>query len=193
MPPHGNQVLKSIHSYDNSTFQFDENIKKPQYRRAISCQAYQTLYEEPLQDVPTSAPPTSAYVSIVIPEILPATVHRPMKTGRQRVRWNLIFNILVWIICPLPIWLPFLSNTVAIYLLPSIQGIFAFIWFIISLLAARNAFILYRLVIKHLRLLYSIFFFLGNEIEIILIHFRVKKTLEFVISSPLVVIKNHWN
>ena len=143
MPPHDNQVLKTVLSYDNAAFRSDESIKKPQYRRAISCQTYQTLYDEPLYDVPTSAPPTSAHISVAIPEILPATVHRPMKTGRQRIRWNLVFNILVWLICPLPIWLPFVSNTVAINLLPAIQGIFALIWLIISLLAARNACILY--------------------------------------------------
>lgn len=146
MSPHEHQVLKAIRSYDNSGFQIDETFVKPNYRRAISCQPYQTLAEESLDDVPTSAPPTSAHVSIAIPEVLPVVTHREMKSGRQRLRWNLVFNILVWIICPLPLWLPFVSNQVSIYALSSIQGLFTFIWLIISLLAAKNAYILYRFV-----------------------------------------------
>lgn len=56
------------------------------------------------------------------------TSHRNTKTGYQRWRWNLLFNVLVWLIVPLPIWMPFVSNMVACYLLISIQGIFVFIW-----------------------------------------------------------------
>jgi hypothetical protein len=144
MPPHKDQILKSTRSYDNQIFQFDENTEQPQYRRTVSCQPYQTLYEEPLTEEPKPAPFITDHVSIVIPEILPDIIHREVKTGRQRFRWNLVFNILVWIICPLPLWLPFVSNQIAIYLLLSLQGIFVLIWFIISLLAARNAFILFR-------------------------------------------------
>lgn len=54
--------------------------------------------------------------------------HRDIKPGSQRFRWNLVFNLLLWIIVPLPFWLPFASNKVAIYMIPTIQGIFASIW-----------------------------------------------------------------
>ena len=56
------------------------------------------------------------------------TTHRQMKTGKQRFRWNLLFNLLLLLIVPLPFWIPFVSNRVAIYLLPSIQAIFVFMW-----------------------------------------------------------------
>jgi hypothetical protein len=140
-------TLKTVHSYQNSGFQSDKNEKKTQYRRAISYNDYYTFQEEGLPEQKlTSFSPSIIHVSIPIPEPTPPIIHHEKKNGRQRFRWNLIFNVLVWIICPLPLWLPFLSNKLAIYLLPSIQFIFVFIWFIISLLAARNAFILFRLV-----------------------------------------------
>jgi hypothetical protein len=54
--------------------------------------------------------------------------HRPMKEGSQRFRWNLLFNVLIWLIVPLPFWFPFISNRITYYLLPSIQGVFVFMW-----------------------------------------------------------------
>lgn len=54
--------------------------------------------------------------------------HREMKEGSQRFRWNLLFNLLVWLIVPLPFWIPFISNRLAYYLLPSIQGVFVLMW-----------------------------------------------------------------
>ena len=56
------------------------------------------------------------------------TTHRQMKKGKQRFRWNLLFNLLLFIVVPLPFWIPFVSNSLAIYLLPSIQTLFVFIW-----------------------------------------------------------------
>ena len=50
------------------------------------------------------------------------------KQSSQRLRWNLVFNLLVWIIVPLPIWIPYVSNKLAYFLLPSIQGVFVFMW-----------------------------------------------------------------
>jgi len=99
--------------------------------------------EELLEQKLTSFSSASIHASIPISEPTPPIIHHEKKNRRQRFCWNLIFNVLVWIICPLPLSLPFLSNKLAIYLLPSIQFIFVFIWFIISLLAARNAFILF--------------------------------------------------
>jgi hypothetical protein len=139
------KTLKATNSYQNSGFQSDTCDKKPQYRRAVSYNDYYTLPEEKIQEQKPTVPSSSIpHVLIPIPESTIPVIHREIKSGRQRFRSNLIFNVLVWIICPLPIWLPFVSNEIAIYLLPSIQSIFVFIWFIISLLAARNAFILFR-------------------------------------------------
>ncbi|CAF1663763.1 unnamed protein product, partial [Didymodactylos carnosus] len=56
------------------------------------------------------------------------TSHRGMKSGSQRFRWNLLFNLLLWLIVPLPFWIPFVSNRLAYYLLPSIQGVFVLMW-----------------------------------------------------------------
>ncbi|CAF1157110.1 unnamed protein product [Rotaria sp. Silwood1] len=66
-----------------------------------------------------------------------------MKSGSQRLRWNLVFNLLLWLVIPLPLWVPFVSNQVALYLLPSIQGVFVFMWLIIAVLAMKNVLILY--------------------------------------------------
>ena len=54
--------------------------------------------------------------------------HRDIKGGSLRFRWNLLFNLLLWLIVPLPFWIPFVSNTVAYYLIPSIQGLFVAMW-----------------------------------------------------------------
>ncbi|CAF1176713.1 unnamed protein product [Rotaria sp. Silwood1] len=61
--------------------------------------------------------------------------HRNMKTGSQRFRWNLLFNFLVWLIVPLPFWIPFVFNNLTYYLLPCIQ--------VIAILALKNSLILY--------------------------------------------------
>jgi hypothetical protein len=72
---------------------------------------------------------------IVISSIAPATLvdtdltfHRDLKPGRQWFRWNLLFNLLLWLVVPLPFWIPFVSNTVAYYMIPSIQGVFVAMW-----------------------------------------------------------------
>jgi hypothetical protein len=77
--------------------------------------------------------------------------HRPMKEGSQRFRWNLLFNVLIWLIVPLPFWLPFISNSIAYYVLPSIQGVFVFMW------------------TGNCRLLYNIFIFLNYFFSVIAI------------------------
>ena len=73
---------------------------------------------------------------------------RPAKTGKQRLRWNLIFNLLILILLPLPIWLPFLTEylgvpLVSFILLPSIQGFFLLFWIVVSLQAIRTVSIMY--------------------------------------------------
>ncbi|CAF3311343.1 unnamed protein product [Rotaria socialis] len=71
------------------------------------------------------------------------TFHRDIKEGSQRFRWNLLFNILLWIIVPFPLWIPFISNRIAYFIIPSIQAVFVGMWIIISMLALKNALILY--------------------------------------------------
>ena len=56
------------------------------------------------------------------------TFHRKMKQGSQWFRWNLLFNLLLWLIVPFPLWIPFISNRVAYFMIPSIQGIFVAMW-----------------------------------------------------------------
>ena len=41
-----------------------------------------------------------------------------IKEGRQRLRWNLLFNLMLWAIIPIPIWLPFVSMDVSYWVLP---------------------------------------------------------------------------
>jgi hypothetical protein len=72
---------------------------------------------------------------IVISSIAPPAIiethlpsHRDIKAGSQWFRWNLLFNLLVWLIVPLPFWIPFVSNRVAYYMIPSIQGVFVSMW-----------------------------------------------------------------
>ncbi|CAF1180235.1 unnamed protein product [Adineta steineri] len=137
--------LKATLSYQNPGFQPDINDRKTQYRRTVSYNNYYTLPETELPEQrPTISSLPITHVSIPISETTVPINHHEIKDGRQRFRWNLIFNVLVWIICPLPFWLPFLSNKAAIYVLPSIQGTFVLIWFIISILAARNAFLIFH-------------------------------------------------
>ena len=50
------------------------------------------------------------------------------KEGNDRLRWNLLFNVLLWTIIPLPLWLPFVSMHIAINLLPLLQILFMICW-----------------------------------------------------------------
>ena len=65
------------------------------------------------------------------------------KAGRQLFRWNLIFNVILWIIIPLPLWLPFVSQEISFYLLLIIQGTFSLLWIVVCLSAIRTTYILY--------------------------------------------------
>ncbi|KAK6183619.1 hypothetical protein SNE40_011061 [Patella caerulea] len=76
---------------------------------------------------------------------LPVTrSHKPIKPGRQIFRWNLLFNLLVWLVISLPVWTPFvLSKFVSIHLVASVQSLFVLMWMVICILAARNMFRLF--------------------------------------------------
>ena len=138
--------LRATYSYQNAAFQSDNLSKKPTYRRTLSHQGYGELQEEDQKEVKYESITTPAIneTTITMPELHPVSTHPPIKTGRQRLRWNLVFNLLVWILCPLPLWLPFVANEFAIHFLAAIQCTFVLIWFVIGILAGRNALILYR-------------------------------------------------
>ena len=74
------------------------------------------------------------HTNIIVESVIPPTAvelgvaHPQKKTTSQRLRWNLLFNLLVWLVVPFPFWIPFVSNKAAIYLLPSIQALFVFMW-----------------------------------------------------------------
>ena len=78
--------------------------------------------------------PIHPHTSIIIEPVSSHTVietgvpPRQLKTGSQRLRWNLLFNLLFWLLVPLPLWLPFVSNSTAVYLLPVIQCLFVTMW-----------------------------------------------------------------
>ncbi|CAF0928190.1 unnamed protein product [Rotaria sp. Silwood1] len=89
------------------------------------------------------------HTNIVIEPVSPNTIietgvtYSAIKPGSQRVRWNLLFNLLLWIVVPFPFWIPFLSKKVAFIMIPSIQGVFVFMWTVIAILAVKNLIILY--------------------------------------------------
>ena len=58
-----------------------------------------------------------------------------LKTGNKFLRWNLVFNILVLTIIPLPLWLPFVSLELSVSLLPSIQIMFTVSWLTVTFLS----------------------------------------------------------
>ena len=66
-----------------------------------------------------------------------------LKTGRQLFRWNLIFNLILWVLVPLPIWLPFVSQDISLFLLPSIQGAFIVFWICVCLFAIRTTAVMF--------------------------------------------------
>jgi hypothetical protein len=97
--------------------QVSEVLQSPTFTRVLSIQEDQTD-----DIIVTSHIPPHTLVETGL------SCHRDMKSGSQRFRWNLLFNLLLWLIVPLPFWIPFVSNTLAFYLLPSIQGVFVFMW-----------------------------------------------------------------
>ena len=69
------------------------------------------------------------------------------KEGNNRLRWNLVFNILLWTVIPAPIWLPFASMILAVNILPILQMLLMSCWLVVTfsawmtyikLLRARN-------------------------------------------------------
>jgi len=56
-----------------------------------------------------------------------------------QLRWNILLNFLLWILLPLPVWLPFLHPYIPINwsltTLFTIQGVFNLCWLVVALLS----------------------------------------------------------
>ena len=63
-----------------------------------------------------------------------------VKVGKQRLRFNLIFNLLLWILVPLPFWLQYVVpfRELALWILFSIQGSFLLFWLVVLVLGKKN-------------------------------------------------------
>ena len=111
-----NHAEQKIDRSEQEAHKVGELLEKPIFTRVTSLQedGVDVIIDSPL------APHTIIETGL--------TAHREMKAGSQRFRWNLLFNLLVWLIVPLPLWIPFVSNQLAFVLLPSIQGLFVFMW-----------------------------------------------------------------
>ena len=66
--------------------------------------------------------------------------NKDQKEGNKRLRWNLVFNLLLWTVIPLPIWLPFVTPSMALNILILIQITFMMCWLVVSALAWTNYF-----------------------------------------------------
>jgi hypothetical protein len=69
-----------------------------------------------------------------------------VKVGKQRLRFNLIFNLLLWILVPLPFWLQYVVpfRELALWILFSIQGSFLLFWIVVLVLGKRDDLILFH-------------------------------------------------
>ena len=59
-------------------------------------------------------------------------------TGNKRFRWNIIFNIIIWVVIPLPLWLPFVFYGISIFLLPFLQLVMSLTWLFVTLNAWKT-------------------------------------------------------
>ena len=58
-----------------------------------------------------------------------------IKETNKRIRWNLVFNVLLVTIVPLPLWLSIVSEDIAMMILPGIQILFMTCWVTVSVLS----------------------------------------------------------
>ena len=54
------------------------------------------------------------------------------KEGNDRLRWNLVFNLLLLTVIPAPIWLPFASMELAVNILPILQMLLMSCWLVVT-------------------------------------------------------------
>lgn len=120
------QIIPSSSTHDQESM---KNVF--QQRTPTPSQKSETLTANPatlkLEDGNTCPVINSNQVNHTIVEIGQNSDQRKKK-GNERFRWNLLFNVLVWLIVPLPFWIPLISNTIAYYLLLTIQAVFVFEW-----------------------------------------------------------------
>jgi hypothetical protein len=79
-----------------------------------------------------------------------------VKTSKQRFRFNLIFNLVLWILVPLPFWLQYVVpfRELALWILFSIQGSFSLFWLVVLVLGNISQFKRYdKLMLLHFYLL----------------------------------------
>ena len=69
---------------------------------------------------------------------------KDLKEGNKRLRWNLVFNVLLLSIIPLPLWLPFVSMDLAVSVLAVVQVVFMVCWLTVTLLSWITYFKLWR-------------------------------------------------
>ena len=54
------------------------------------------------------------------------------KEGNNRLRWNLVFNVLLLTVIPAPFWLPFASMELAVNILPILQMLLMSCWLVVT-------------------------------------------------------------
>ncbi len=114
--------------------------------------------EETVDDVKIPSNLTSAgdiVLGAIRKEILGRQRLRYVGTGIGKVctftglpsRWNLLFNLIMWIVLPLPLWLPFLDSyygtTLTLYVVPAVQCVFMGFFLLVTVLAVRTVAIMY--------------------------------------------------
>ena len=98
-----------------------------------------------------------------------------LKEGNNRFRWNLVFNVLMWTIIPLPLWLPFVNRQMAINSLPLIQITMMLCWLVVSISAWVTYFKLWS---ERNRV-----FQLGSNFEHLIVISTYKEPLSLLIST----------
>jgi len=90
-------------------------------------------------DLKTISGKTTSGVSLKHSGDIEAGTNGKVKVGKQRLRFNLIFNILLWILVPLPFWIQYVVpfRELALWILFSIQGSFLLFWIVVLVLGKK--------------------------------------------------------
>ncbi|CAF2560803.1 unnamed protein product [Rotaria sp. Silwood2] len=97
----------SLKQYFPVSIGHDQQSKKNFLRQLTSQteQKLQKLVFAPVTSKVEDKKNDTMFISVKSPHTIVETgqsFHRNMKSGSQRFRWNLLFNVLVWLIVPLP-------------------------------------------------------------------------------------------
>ena len=92
--------------------------------------------DDTVTDLKTISGKTSSGVNLKHSGDIEAGTNGKVKVGKQRLRFNLIFNLLLWILVPLPFWLQYVVpfRELALWILFSIQGSFLLFWMVVLVL-----------------------------------------------------------